>query len=486
MRRFTAAAALAALALVFVPAAAAWTWPAAGDVVQQYTFDPAHPYAAGQHRGIDIAGDPASTVVAPAAGAITFAGTVPSSGRSVTITTTDGYAVTLTHLGNILVANGASIAEGAAVGTIGPSGDAEVTVPYVHLGIRVAADDQGYVDPLGLLPPRSAPPAPAAVTTAVPDAPGPEPQPAGGGAAAGSSAPVPAPAVANAQAAAVPAAAPAATPAETVDPGTVTTPRPSAAAIPVPTVHPAVAHPRAATQARSSATLHAVARPHRPLHVTGRSASPTAARPLARSAGSVHRVVDVAPAVHEALPARHVRRAPPAAHAPHLSPARPKRRTMPRARAERLARRVVGPVAVAPIAADARRISYPSVVRRRALVVASHHVAFLLPVYGGAAALALALLLAAVALLRARVGVRRPVRMIAANVDTAEEGLGSAGMAVRLGPSPPWTRGGLRGSVGRVRPLPPAQGRRRAHGQRYGRARYAGDGRRGSRGKAVR
>ena len=159
MRRQLLAAVL--VALLFAPAGEAWTWPATGAVLQPFLFDPAHPYAAGQHRGLDVGGDAGAAVLAPAAGSVTFAGTVPSSGKSVTITTGDGYAVTLTHLGSITVARGAAVAEGAVVGTIGPSGDPEVTQPYVHFGIRIAAQSQGYLDPLTFVPVRV--PAPAAL-----------------------------------------------------------------------------------------------------------------------------------------------------------------------------------------------------------------------------------------------------------------------------------------------------------------------------------
>ena len=141
-------------------------------VLQPFVFDPAHPYAAGQHRGIDVAGAAGSTVVAPAAGTVTFAGTVPGSGLSLTIATPQGDAVTLTHLGSLAVAQGAAVAEGDGVGTIGPSGDPEVGEPYVHLGVRIAADPQGYLDPLSLLPVRApaqsqpvSVPAPAPVPT---------------------------------------------------------------------------------------------------------------------------------------------------------------------------------------------------------------------------------------------------------------------------------------------------------------------------------
>jgi MYXO-CTERM domain-containing protein len=141
--------------LAWTPAAAyAWSWPVQGPVLQPFAYDEAHPYASGQHRGVDIgAGSAGETVVAPAAGTVSFAGTVPTNGKSVTIETADGYSVTLTHLGSIGVVKGAAVAEQDAIGTVGPSGTPEVDGPYVHLGIRVTADPNGYVDPLGLLPP---------------------------------------------------------------------------------------------------------------------------------------------------------------------------------------------------------------------------------------------------------------------------------------------------------------------------------------------
>ena len=50
-------------------AAQAWSWPVHGPVLQPFAYDEAHPYAAGQHRGIDIGADAAGEqVVAPAAG----------------------------------------------------------------------------------------------------------------------------------------------------------------------------------------------------------------------------------------------------------------------------------------------------------------------------------------------------------------------------------------------------------------------------------
>ncbi|HEY6052900.1 MAG TPA: M23 family metallopeptidase, partial [Gaiellaceae bacterium] len=158
MRRLLTAAAVLA-ALLVVPTAGAWSWPSDGVVLRGFTLG-SDAYAGGQHRGIDIEGSAGGPVRAPAAGQVSFAGTVPSSGKSVTIQTADGYAVTLTHLGSIAVAKGDAVGEGQAVGTIGPSGDPEVDQPYVHLGVRLASDPNGYVDPLGFLPARvPAPPA---------------------------------------------------------------------------------------------------------------------------------------------------------------------------------------------------------------------------------------------------------------------------------------------------------------------------------------
>jgi hypothetical protein len=160
------------------PPALAWTWPADGPVLRPFVLGD-DPYAAAQHRGVDIAAPSGALLRAPASGAVSFAGTVPGGGRAVTIQTADGYSITLVHLGSIGVQRGQVLAEGAGLGSAGRSGEAEHPEPYVHLGVRVSADPQGYLDPLGLLPPREAPPPvpPLPPAEQVPDAP-PEPPPA--------------------------------------------------------------------------------------------------------------------------------------------------------------------------------------------------------------------------------------------------------------------------------------------------------------------
>ena len=168
------------------PPALAWTWPVDGPVLRPFSLGD-DPYAAGQHRGMDVAAAHGSPVRAPAAGTVSFAGTVPGGGRTVTLLTDDGYAVTLLHLGGISVTRGAPVAEAATVGTVGPTGEAEHGKPYVHLGVRVADDPNGYLDPLAFLPlrevttppvpdsaddpqsPQEPAPAPAPVTAPAPD-----------------------------------------------------------------------------------------------------------------------------------------------------------------------------------------------------------------------------------------------------------------------------------------------------------------------------
>ena len=161
------AAALAMLALA--PTAHAWTWPASGEVLEPFVYG-GDPYAGGQHRGIDVAGDREEAVLAPASGVVSFAGSVGANGKVVTVETPGGYAVTLVHLGSITVKKGDAVREGAVVGSMGPSGSPEHEMPYVHLGVRVARDPNGYVDPVTLLPPRAAP--------VPPPPPAPLPQPA--------------------------------------------------------------------------------------------------------------------------------------------------------------------------------------------------------------------------------------------------------------------------------------------------------------------
>src|SRR3954462_7464049 len=95
--------ALVAMAAAFLPATArGWTWPVEGPVLRPFVLG-GDPYLGGQHRGIDVGADTGTPVLAPAAGPVTFAGSVPGGGETITIRTADGYSATLVHLDSIAV-----------------------------------------------------------------------------------------------------------------------------------------------------------------------------------------------------------------------------------------------------------------------------------------------------------------------------------------------------------------------------------------------
>ena len=135
--------------LIVVPVADAWTWPAEGPVLRPFALGPRTQYAAGQHRGVDIGADVGGQVLAPVAGTVSFAGSIPAGGRALTIQTADGYAVTLLQLGSIDRRARRRRRRRSPVGAVGESADAVTSAPHVHLGVRVASEPNGYVDPLG-------------------------------------------------------------------------------------------------------------------------------------------------------------------------------------------------------------------------------------------------------------------------------------------------------------------------------------------------
>src|SRR4051794_36609888 len=141
------------LAVLFVPATpadAAWVWPVKGDVITPYR-NGTDPYAAGQHRGIDIAASVGTPVVAAAGGAVRFAGTAGSSGLTIGIRTTDGYDTSYLHLSSLAVRAGTSVSAGARIGAVGTSRTRSAPAPHLHLGVRHGRTAHRYPHPPGLL-----------------------------------------------------------------------------------------------------------------------------------------------------------------------------------------------------------------------------------------------------------------------------------------------------------------------------------------------
>ena len=158
-RRLLATAALTVLTLLASasPALGAWTWPLRGEVITPY-LNGDDPYAAGQHRGVDIAGPVGAPVVAAAAGAVRFAGTAGSSGLTVSVRTEDGRLdLSYLHLSSLTVRAGQRVALGERIGAVGTTGRRSAVQPHLHFGVRDAGSAHGYHDPLAFLPPPGTP-----------------------------------------------------------------------------------------------------------------------------------------------------------------------------------------------------------------------------------------------------------------------------------------------------------------------------------------
>jgi hypothetical protein len=139
-------------------AAAAWARPVTGRVTRAFTLG-ADPFAAGQHRGVDLAAVPGAPVGAPCSGRVAVAGRVGRLGRLVTVAC-GPWRATVMALARVDVRRGSAVRAGERVGTAGAS----AAHAGLHLGVRRASERFGYVDPLRLLPrgrpwPRVAPPA---------------------------------------------------------------------------------------------------------------------------------------------------------------------------------------------------------------------------------------------------------------------------------------------------------------------------------------
>jgi hypothetical protein len=156
MRPITLICALAAtlqLSCSSASAAGGWTWPIRGPVLTPYR-NGGDPYAAGQHRGIDIGAPAGSRVVAAVGGTVTFAGVVGSSGLTVSERSADGrFDLSYLHLSSIAVHRGDVLPPGGTVGAVGVSGRRSVAAPHLHFGVRQAGTRNEYRDPLDFLAP---------------------------------------------------------------------------------------------------------------------------------------------------------------------------------------------------------------------------------------------------------------------------------------------------------------------------------------------
>lgn len=130
--------------------ASGWSWPLLGEVITPYK-NGNDPYAAGQHRGIDIAAPVGTPVHAIVDGRVSFSGTLPDGGLTVTVRSADDrHLVSSLHLASRAVTRGDAVRAGSLIGAVGMTGKRSATQPHLHLSVRLAATG-AYVDPLPLL-----------------------------------------------------------------------------------------------------------------------------------------------------------------------------------------------------------------------------------------------------------------------------------------------------------------------------------------------
>src|SRR2546423_10248044 len=119
MRPITLIWAVAATLQLLSPdalAAGGWTWPIRGPVLTPYR-NGGDPYAAGQHRGIDIGAPVGTRVAAAAGGTVTFAGVVGSSGLTVSERSADGrFDLSYLHLSSVALHRGDELTAGGDAG----------------------------------------------------------------------------------------------------------------------------------------------------------------------------------------------------------------------------------------------------------------------------------------------------------------------------------------------------------------------------------
>lgn len=148
--------------------AAKWPWPLLGEVITPYKNGDDR-YAAGQHRGIDIAAAIGADVRAVVAGKVTYAGRLPDGGNAVTISDEAGrYLVSYLHLSTRAVSRGEKVTVGTKLGVVGTTGRRSAEPSHLHFGVRTAASRE-YVDPATLLGPLQLAQLPAP-QVAIPDA----------------------------------------------------------------------------------------------------------------------------------------------------------------------------------------------------------------------------------------------------------------------------------------------------------------------------
>ncbi|MFZ0407244.1 MAG: M23 family metallopeptidase [Cyanobium sp.] len=127
--------------------ASSYIWPTRG------TFTSGYGWRWGRmHKGIDVANNVGTPIVAAQDGQVSFAGWDDGGyGYLVKITHADGTVTVYGHNSRILVSEGQMVRQGDPISQMGSTGRS--TGPHLHFEIRPAG--QGAMNPLNFLPPRA-------------------------------------------------------------------------------------------------------------------------------------------------------------------------------------------------------------------------------------------------------------------------------------------------------------------------------------------
>jgi murein DD-endopeptidase MepM/ murein hydrolase activator NlpD len=150
---------LRAAGALTAPQTASWQMPTNGVITQPFgptslSVEPARVYHgvsyAHFHDGVDIAGEWAADIVAPARGRVVFVGTMMDGAEVVVIAHDGGLVSMYAHLDNWVhpptVAAGDEVAAGQKIGTVGMTGI--VTGAHLHWGVWRSGE---LIDPLTLV-----------------------------------------------------------------------------------------------------------------------------------------------------------------------------------------------------------------------------------------------------------------------------------------------------------------------------------------------